>query len=173
MVDLARFSWPWGIFAVDVAGAARYPGGVDTRETVIEFMQARASQTVYGALGIEVVSYDPDAVSLRITMDDRHRQPVGLLHGGVSVLLAESAASVAAALSVDMSKVSVTGMEINANHVRRVSSGVVTAVARPVHRGASSHVYAIEVSDDADRLVCISRCTVAITPLRPGMLGLG
>lgn len=146
---------------------------MDTREAVIEFMQARAGQTVYAALGIEVVSYDPDAVTLRIIMDDRHRQPVGLLHGGVSVLLAESAASVAAALSVDMSKVSVTGMEINANHVRRVSSGAVTAVARPLHRGGASHVYAIEVSDDADRLVCASRCTVAITPLRPGMLGLG
>jgi uncharacterized protein (TIGR00369 family) len=146
---------------------------VDTREKLIEFIQARTPSTVYGALGIEMVSYDPDEVTLKLTVDDRHRQHAGLLHGGISVLLAESAASVAAALSVDMTEVSVAGMEINANHLRRVTSGVVTAVARPIHRGRKSHVYGVEVRDDQDRLVCVSRCTIAVTPLRGGMLGLG
>ncbi len=146
---------------------------VDTREKLIEFIQARTPSTVYGALGIEMVSYDPDEVTLKLTVDDRHRQHAGLLHGGISVLLAESAASVAAALSVDMTEVSVAGMEINANHLRRVTSGVVTAVARPIHRGRKSHVYGVEVRDDQDRLVCVSRCTIAVTPLRAGMLGLG
>lgn len=146
---------------------------MDTRQKLIEFIEARTPSTVYAALGIEMVSYDPDAVTLRLTVDDRHRQHAGLLHGGISVLLAESAASVAAALSVDMTEVSVAGMEINANHLRRVTSGTVTAVATPVHRGSRSHVYAVEVRDERDRLTCVSRCTIAVTPLRAGMLGLG
>ena len=119
-----------------------------------------------------MVSYDPDAVTLRLTVDDRHRQHAGLLHGGISVLMAESAASVAAALAVDMSKVSVAGMEINANHLRRVTQGTLTAVATPIHRGGRSHVYSIEIRDEQGRLACVSRCTIAVTPLRTGMLGL-
>ena len=146
---------------------------MDTRDKLIEFIEARTPSTVYGALGIQMVSYDPDAVTLRLTVDDRHRQHAGLVHGGISVLLAESAASVAAALSVDMAKVSVSGMEINANHLRQVTSGSLTAVASPIHRGGTSHVYSIEIRDDQDRLTCVSRCTVAVTPLRAGMLGLG
>ncbi len=149
-----------------------YPEAVDTRDKLIEFIEARTPCTAYGALGIEMVSYDPDAVTLRLTVDDRHRQHAGLLHGGISVLMAESAASVAAALSVDLTKASVAGMEINANHLRRVTSGMLTAVATPIHRGGRSHVYSIEIRDEQDRLTCVSRCTIAVTPLRAGMLGL-
>ena len=163
----ARFS------LVDEGRGARYGRGVDTREKLIEFIEAQNPNTVYAALGIDIVSYDPDAVTLRMGIDQRHRQHAGLLHGGISVLLAESAASMAAALSVDMTEVSVAGMEINANHLRRVTGGTVTAVATPVHRGGRSHVYSIEIRDDKDRLTCVSRCTIAVTPLRAGMLGTG
>lgn len=146
---------------------------MNTMEQAIAFMEARHADTAYGALGIRVLSYDPEAVGLQIDIDTRHLQHAGVLHGGISVLLAESAASMAAALTTDLSQHSVGGMEINANHLRRVHQGTVTAVATPIHRGQTTHVYGVELRDQTDALVCVCRCTIAIRPLRGGLLGQG
>jgi 1,4-dihydroxy-2-naphthoyl-CoA hydrolase len=101
-------------------------------------------------------------------VDHRTRQPAGVLHGGVSVVLAETLASWAAAFVVDPAKFHCVGQEINANHVRAVESGWVYGVARPIHLGRSSHVWDIRIHDEMDRLVCVSRVTMAVlsTPMR-------
>jgi 1,4-dihydroxy-2-naphthoyl-CoA hydrolase len=113
-------------------------------------------------LGIEFTELGEDYVKARMPVDERTRQPYGILHGGASVALAETVGSTAAGLVVDRSKFRVVGQEINANHVRAVSSGWVTATARPAHIGRRSHVWEIRITDEKDRLVCISRLTMAV-----------
>ena len=122
-------------------------------------------KTVMDTLGLRVNSYDPDRVIVATDVSDRLFQPFGVVHGGIYVLMAETAASVAASVSVDLSKEIPLGMEINANHLRPVSRGTLRAIASPIHRGRTSHVYGIEVVDENDKLVSISRCTIAIRPL--------
>ena len=95
-------------------------------------------------------------------VDQRTKQPFGLLHGGASVALAESLASIGGWLNVDDSKFAVVGIEINANHIRAVKSGHVTGTAVPLHRGAKTQVWEIRIADERGRLVCISRCTLAV-----------
>jgi 1,4-dihydroxy-2-naphthoyl-CoA hydrolase len=141
---------------------------MDTSDQVRQFVESRNEHTVFKPLDIRIDSFDPEAVTVSMPVDERHHQHAGILHGGLSVLLCESAASTAAALTVDMAKFTVAGLEINANHLRRVSQGRVTAVATPIHRGKTTHVYGVEVRDDEDRLVCVCRCTIAVRPLRPG-----
>jgi 1,4-dihydroxy-2-naphthoyl-CoA hydrolase len=134
------------------------------REDVIRIIEERNGATAFAALGIRVTSWSPDAFAVAIDVDDRHRQPEGFMHGGISVLLAESAASLAAALSVDITTTQVFGAEISASHLRPVASGTVTATARPLRRGRTSHVYEIKVTNDRHDLVCAVRCSVAIRP---------
>lgn len=95
-------------------------------------------------------------------VDARTQQPLGLLHGGASVVLAESLGSVGAACCLDPETQFPVGMEINANHLRAVRSGHVVGTARPIHRGRTTHVWQIEITDEAERLVCVSRITLAI-----------
>ena len=95
-------------------------------------------------------------------VDHRTKQPYGLLHGGASVALAETLGSIGSALVVDQSKFNCVGLEINANHLRSVRDGFVTGIARPIHIGASTHVWDIRITDQRDKLVCISRLTVAV-----------
>ncbi len=113
-------------------------------------------------LGMEWIELGPDYLKLRMPVDNRTRQPYGYLHGGASAALAETIGSVASALVIDLSKYICMGMEINANHVRAVKEGFVTATARPLHLGGSSHVWDIRIHDERDKLVCVSRLTVAI-----------
>lgn len=113
-------------------------------------------------LGMEWIELGPDYLKLRMPVDNRTRQPYGYLHGGASAALAETIGSVASALVIDLSKYICMGMEINANHVRAVKEGYVTATARPLHLGGSSHVWDIRIHDERDKLVCVSRLTVAI-----------
>jgi 1,4-dihydroxy-2-naphthoyl-CoA hydrolase len=117
-------------------------------------------------LGIEIVELEKDKVVMTMPVDDRTRQPFGLLHGGASVVLAESAASFGTVLNIDTDKQLAVGLEINANHVRSKRDGIVTATAVPVHRGRTTMVWDIRITDESDRLICISRCTVAIVPKR-------
>jgi 1,4-dihydroxy-2-naphthoyl-CoA hydrolase len=117
-------------------------------------------------LGIEMVELEKDKVVMTMPVDDRTRQPFGLLHGGASVVLAESAASFGTVLNIDTDKQLAVGLEINANHVRSKRDGIVTATAVPVHRGRTTMVWDIRITDESDRLICISRCTVAIVPKR-------
>ncbi|WP_036505846.1 hotdog fold thioesterase [Nocardioides sp. URHA0020] len=116
---------------------------------------------VIGRLGIELTELGDDHLTARMPVDSRTHQPLGLLHGGASVLLAETLVSWAATFVAEPGKACV-GMEINANHLRPVSSGWVTGTARPVALGRRSQVWEVRIVDDADRLVCVSRCTVAV-----------
>jgi 1,4-dihydroxy-2-naphthoyl-CoA hydrolase len=113
-------------------------------------------------LGIEFTEIGADFLRGRMPVDERTRQPFGILHGGASVALAETLGSTAAGLVVDPDKYRVVGQEINANHVRAVSDGFVVGTARPFHIGRRSHVWEIRIADEQDRPVCISRITMFV-----------
>ena len=130
-----------------------------------DWVRSLPQRTLAGALGIEIVELTADRVVATMPVDDRTRQPYGLLHGGASIALAETVASLGAAGRVDRERFAVVGQEINGNHIRAVRNGVVRAVGVPVHVGRTSHVWSIEIRDEAERLVCISRCTLAVVPL--------
>ena len=113
-------------------------------------------------LGIEFTEIGADFLRGRMPVDERTRQPYGILHGGASVALAETLGSTAAGLVVDPDKYRVVGQEINANHIRAVSDGFVIGTARPHHVGRRSHVWEIRIADEQERLVCISRLTMFV-----------
>lgn len=117
--------------------------------------------TAMEVLGIRFTDIGPDYVRGTMPVDPRTHQPYGLLHGGASVLLAETLGSSAGGLCVPEGK-GVVGIEINANHVRGVREGVVTGTARPIHVGGSTQVWEIRIEDEQGRLVCISRLTLAV-----------
>lgn len=118
--------------------------------------------TLIEALGIELIEIGQGKVVATMPVDERTRQPLGFLHGGASVALAETVASIGAAALIDLEKEICFGLEINANHVRSKKEGLVTAVAEVLHRGKSTMVWEINIKDEEERLICISRCTVAI-----------
>lgn len=118
-------------------------------------------------LGIEFTKLGPDYLAGRMPVDDRTRQPFGILHGGASVALAETLGSYAAGHVVDSSRFRCVGQEINANHVRSVSNGFVYGVARPLHLGKRSHVWEIRITDEQHRLICISRLTMFVLERKP------
>jgi 1,4-dihydroxy-2-naphthoyl-CoA hydrolase len=113
-------------------------------------------------LGIEITEVGEDFLKATMPVDQRTRQPYGLLHGGASVVLAETLGSVGAAFVVDRSKYDCVGLEINANHLRGVREGFVTGIARPVHLGKTTQVWEIRIHDNRDKIVCISRITIAV-----------
>lgn len=113
-------------------------------------------------LGMEFIEIGPDFLRLRMPVDDRTHQPDGILHGGASVALAETVGSYAATLVIDPSKYRCVGQEINANHIRALTSGFVVGTARAYHIGRRSHVWEIRIVDERDKLVCVSRLTMAI-----------
>ena len=117
-------------------------------------------------LGIEMVELSVERVVATMPVDDRTRQPFGLLHGGASIALAETVASFGAAVHIDRERFSAVGLEINGNHVRAKTEGIVRATGVPVHLGRSTHVWSIEIADEQGRLVCVSRCTMAIVERR-------
>ena len=118
-------------------------------------------------LGISFTEWGEDFLRGTMPVAPFTRQPMGYLHGGASLVLAETLGSVAANFVVDRSKQRCLGQEINANHLRPVAEGIVTGTAKPYHIGARSHVWSIEIRDPADRLVCISRLTMAVVDWRP------
>ncbi len=122
----------------------------------------RMPPTLGDALGIRFRELTRNRVVADMPVDDRTRQPMGLLHGGASVALAETVASVGAWLNVDATTQTAVGLEINANHVRAVRSGVVVATATPLHRGSTTQVWDIRITTESGQTVCISRCTLAI-----------
>jgi len=130
-------------------------------------LQPLGKNTMGDHLGIEFTEVGEDFLKGRMPVDNRTRQPYGLLHGGASVALAETLGSVAAAFVVDRRAYNAVGLEINANHLRGVREGFVTGIARPLHLGKTTHVWEIRISDDRDKLVCISRLTVAILAISP------
>lgn len=122
--------------------------------------------TLLEALGIEVTHIENGKVIATMPVDGRTRQPFGILHGGASVALAETVASVGAYELVDKEVEAVAGQEINANHVRPKNEGVVTAVGTVLHQGRSSQVWDIKITDEQNRLICVSRCTMAVIKLK-------
>lgn len=127
---------------------------------------ASAIPTLSTHLGMEFVEIGSDFLRMRMPVDDRTRQPYGMLHGGASVALAETVGGVASALVIDHSKLMCVGLEINANHIRSVRKGFVTATCKPVHLGSKTHVWDIRLHDDEHHLICISRLTMAIMSRR-------
>jgi len=113
-------------------------------------------------LGIEWTEVGPDFLKARMPVDHRTKQPYGLLHGGASCVLAETIGSVASAMVVDHAKFYCVGLEINANHIRSAKEGVVTGTATPLHLGATTHVWDIRLHDNNEKLICVSRLTVAV-----------
>ena len=115
-----------------------------------------------GALGIEITEAGDDYLSGRMPVDERTRQPAGVLHGGASVLFAETLASWAASLTVDPRRFHCVGQEINANHVRAVPDGHVIGTARPLHIGRSTQVWDVRITGERGKLVCVARVTMAV-----------
>lgn len=124
-----------------------------------------ASPSMAHHLGSEFLELGPDYVKGRMPVNERTRQPYGLLHGGASVALAETLASIGAVLCVDPERFRCFGQEINANHMRSVRDGHVYGIARPLHRGRRTHVWEVRIADPQDRLVCISRMTAAVVEI--------
>jgi 1,4-dihydroxy-2-naphthoyl-CoA hydrolase len=132
-----------------------------------EQLNLTRQKTMVSNLGIEFTEIGEDSISARMPVDSRTIQPFGILHGGASVALAETLGSLAASLTLDTSQKIPVGMEINANHLRSVTTGWVFGQARPVHLGGSTQVWEIRISDEQGRLVCISRMTLAIINREP------
>nr|WP_050183053.1 hotdog fold thioesterase [Domibacillus robiginosus] len=122
----------------------------------------QTNHTLLGALGMEMIKVEKGCVVMKMPVDERTRQPFGYLHGGASVALAETAASIGAAALIDPRSEICFGLEINANHLKSKREGFVTATAVVVHHGKSTMVWSIEIKDEEGALICLARCTVAV-----------
>jgi 1,4-dihydroxy-2-naphthoyl-CoA hydrolase len=134
------------------------------QELSLDEVNGWAPNTMIGTLGIRIIEIGDDFVRGTLPVDARTHQPYGLLHGGASVALAETLGTMAAMLCIDPTKEAAVGLDINANHLRAVTTGVVTGTARPIHVGRTTQVWGIRIEDARARLVCISRLTVAVVP---------
>ncbi len=126
--------------------------------------------TLDNHLGIELTEIGPDYLKATMPVDHRTKQPYGLLHGGASLVLAETLGSFGAAMVIDLNEFICVGQEINANHLKSVRSGFVTGISRPIHIGSTSQVWDIKIYDDQERIICISRITVAVMKKKAGSL---
>jgi 1,4-dihydroxy-2-naphthoyl-CoA hydrolase len=135
----------------------------------VEQLQDHSRNTLADTLRIRVTEIGPDYLCATMPVNPTTHQPMGVLHGGASVALAETAGSLAANMCVDQERYVCMGQEINANHLRPVSSGIVTATARPFHIGKRSHVWSIEIRDEQQKLVCVSRLTMAVVDRPKGV----
>ena len=139
-----------------------------SNQDIVAQINATRAGSVWEVLDITLLSAAKDKVVATMPIGPNHRQQIGYLHGGVSVVLAESVASLGTVLNIDASKQMAFGLEINANHLRPKRDGQLTAVATPIHRGRTTHVWDIQIRDENEKLVCISRCTVAVVDRPPG-----
>lgn len=127
-------------------------------------MTAAAKGTLAETMGMTLLEVTPQRVRASMPVVKAVHQPFGLLHGGASVALAETVASIGAWANVDGETQMAVGLEINANHLRAKRDGVVTAEATPIHVGRTTQVWEVRITDEAEKLVCISRCTLAVVP---------
>ncbi len=123
--------------------------------------------TLMETLGIVITEATPERVVATMPVTPAHHQPFGILHGGASVALAETVASFGSTVSIDTVRRRAVGLEINANHVRSVREGTLTAVGTPLHLGRSTQLWSVEIRDEGGRLVCVSRCTLALIDVPP------
>ncbi len=130
----------------------------------VDELNAMFVQNMVVALGIRFTEITADSLSATMPVDERTRQPFGILHGGASVVLAESLGSIASNLVIGRGDYVGVGLEVNANHIRPVKDGYVTGVCKPIHLGGKTHVWEIRIYDKRGKLNCISRLTVAIVP---------
>lgn len=128
-------------------------------------LNALSKNTIVELLDIRFEAFDDDSLTASMVVDSRTHQPYGLLHGGASVVLAETLGSTASYLCIDSTQFYCVGLEVNANHLRGLRSGRVTAVARPLHLGRTTQVWDIRLSGDDGKLSCVSRLTMAVVPL--------
>jgi 1,4-dihydroxy-2-naphthoyl-CoA hydrolase len=128
----------------------------------LEILQQQSKNTMVEHLGIEYLEIGDDYVKAKMPVDHRTRQPMGLLHGGAHVVLAESLGSMAANLCLDNSKEYALGLDINSNHIKSVREGFVFGIAKPIHIGAKTQVWEIKIYDEKDRLLNISRLTMMV-----------
>jgi 1,4-dihydroxy-2-naphthoyl-CoA hydrolase len=134
---------------------------INTKIT-LEELNSTSETSMTGHLGIRYTLIEENQLSATMPVSEKTTQPFGILHGGASVTLAESLGSMAAHCSIDSSKYVAVGLEINANHIRSVRSGLVTGTATPIHVGRSTHVWKIDIVNEDNKLVCTSRITMAI-----------
>lgn len=132
----------------------------------IDHFSSLGKGTMGDFLGIEWVELGDNFLKARMPVDHRTKQPYGLLHGGASCVLAETIGSVTSAMVIDPAQFQCVGLEINANHVHSATSGYVTGIATPLHLGKATHVWDIKIYNEEEKLVCISRLTVAIIQKR-------
>jgi 1,4-dihydroxy-2-naphthoyl-CoA hydrolase len=128
----------------------------------LEILNKMSTNTMVSHLGIECIQIGDDFIEAKMPVDHRTHQPLGLLHGGASVALAETLGSIAATCCIDMATQYCVGLEINANHIKSVRSGFVFGVTRPVHIGKKTQVWEIKITNEEKELVCISRITIAV-----------
>jgi 1,4-dihydroxy-2-naphthoyl-CoA hydrolase len=136
--------------------------GIFRKEITLEALNGMAKNTLAEVIGIEFTKIGDDSLEAKMPVDQRTHQPLGLLHGGASVALAETLGSVAATCCVDITKQFCVGLDINANHVKGVRSGFVRGITTPIHVGKKTQVWEIRITNEDDELVCISRITMAV-----------
>jgi len=128
----------------------------------LEMLNNMFAKTMMEHIGIEITRFGEDFIEARMPVDHRTHQPMGLLHGGASVTLAETLGSMAAVCCLDISKQYCVGLDINANHIKSVREGFVTGITKPIHIGKKTQVWEIRITNEQQELVCISRITMAV-----------
>ena len=128
----------------------------------VDQLQVLGKNTMVEGIGIEFKEIGENFIKATMPVDHRTVQTYGILHGGASVTLAETIGSIASAMVVDKEKYYCVGLEINANHLRSAKKGFVTGIVTPIHLGKKTHVWEIKIYDDEEKLLCISRLTVAV-----------
>ena len=131
-------------------------------KATLEMLNKMNKDTIVGHIGIEYTDMGEDFIAAKMPVDKRTHQPMGLLHGGASVVLAETLGSVAATMCIDTDKQYCVGLEINANHIRGVKEGYVYGITKPLHIGRKTQIWEIKITNEASKLVCVSRITMAV-----------
>ncbi|RZJ82267.1 MAG: hotdog fold thioesterase [Flavobacterium sp.] len=134
------------------------------KEFTPSMLNDRPKNHIGAVLGIEFTAISDDSISATMPVDERTHQPAGILHGGASVVLAETLGSIASYMCINPDKHIAVGLEVNANHLRPVSSGFVTGICKPIHIGGKTHIWEIKIYNDKGKMSCVSRLTVAILP---------
>ncbi|MFW0714599.1 hotdog fold thioesterase [Pedobacter sp. N23S346] len=132
------------------------------KEFTVEELNSRPKNHIGALLGIEFTEIGADFITGTMPVDERTHQPAGILHGGASVVLAETLGSIASYMCIDPEKYVAVGLEVNANHLRPVKSGLVTGICKIIHRGAKTHIWDIKLYDNRGKMNCVSRLTVAV-----------
>lgn len=132
------------------------------REVSVELLNSRGKNTMSEFLGIKFTAIDDNSMTATMPVNDHTKQPIGILHGGANVVLAETIASTAANAVVDLEKFYCVGLEINANHIRSVKEGIVTAITTPVHIGRTTQIWQVNIFNEAGKQTCISRMTASV-----------